>query len=370
MNIKNTIKKVLFVVIIVTLINACNSDTTSGKEFTVEGKITNPPADSIYLQLLPYTEGMPSTLDSVKIDEDGSYKLNAKASEEGLYILSFQNEPALIVVNDAKNITANFNAKDYRNPMFEGSDATTKLYGFIHDYWQQDSLLSVIKFRLDTISAGNLKDSLIDTLQKQAGYQLSSLGNIIRNFIQQSKSPASICFALDKTREILPADDVTKLVTDASQRFPTHSGLTLFKNMVTKTTDAPNLTMEAPDGKKISISDFKGKYLLVDFWASWCGPCRQENPNVVNAYEQYKGKNFEILGVSLDKDKDAWQLAIATDKLSWPQMSDLKYWESDAVSAYQIEGIPFNVLLDPKGKVIATNLRGPLLQAKLKEVLK
>ena len=109
--------------------------------------------------------------------------------------------------------------------------------------------------------------------------------------------------------------------------------------------------------------------MLIDFWASWCGPCRMENPNVVKAYNEFKGKNFTILGVSLDKDKDSWKKAIAQDHLNWTQMSDLKYWNSQAVETFGFQGIPFNVLVDPSGKVIAESLRGEDLDAKLKQVL-
>ncbi len=109
---------------------------------------------------------------------------------------------------------------------------------------------------------------------------------------------------------------------------------------------------------------------MVDFWASWCAPCRAENPNVVEAFNKFKDKNFTILGVSLDQDKAAWQQAIAKDNLTWTHISDLKYWESAVVPMYGIEGIPFNVLLDPNGKIIASNLRGEALENKLSEVLK
>ena len=133
---------------------------------------------------------------------------------------------------------------------------------------------------------------------------------------------------------------------------------------------APEITMNDENGKPFSLSELKGKYVLVDFWASWCGPCRGENPNVVAAYEKYKNKNFTILGVSLDKDKDEWIKAIKKDNLTWKQISDLKFWNSASVDLYGFDGIPYNVLIDPSGKIIATELRDQELHKKLAEVLK
>jgi peroxiredoxin len=133
---------------------------------------------------------------------------------------------------------------------------------------------------------------------------------------------------------------------------------------------APVFTQNDVNDKPVSLTDFRGKYVLVDFWASWCGPCRGENPNVVKAYNQYKDKNFAILGVSLDRPgkKDDWLAAIKADGLVWTQVSDLKFWDNDVAKLYGIKAIPQNYLLDPTGKIIGKNLRGDELNKKLAEL--
>lgn len=132
---------------------------------------------------------------------------------------------------------------------------------------------------------------------------------------------------------------------------------------------APELALPNPSGDTVRLSSLRGKYVLIDFWASWCKPCRLENPNVVRMYGKYKNKGFEILGVSLDGTREAWVKAIEADGLTWPHMSDLKLWRSIAAQTYDVHAIPHTVLVDPFGKVVALNLRGPALEAKLAELL-
>jgi thiol-disulfide isomerase/thioredoxin len=123
------------------------------------------------------------------------------------------------------------------------------------------------------------------------------------------------------------------------------------------------------EGQPVSLESFRGKYVLVDFWASWCGPCRMENPNVVSAYQRYKDKNFTVLGVSLDRDKNKWLQAIDADRLTWTHVSDLAFWNNAAAKLYKVTSIPQNYLLDPEGRIIGKNLRGPALDSFLEKVL-
>ena len=232
------------------------------------------------------------------------------------------------------------------------------------------------------------QDSVAEVLQTKNDLQIAGLNDMLKNFIASATSPSVALYGLGIASQTIPGKELQTLADASVTKFPGHAGLAKIKSLLAvkapnQTANnnssenynllnkpAPNLTMNDLNGKPVSISDFKGKYVLIDFWASWCGPCRQENPNVVAAYNRFKDKNFTILGVSLDEDKAAWQKAIAKDNLTWTHMSDLKQWESAAVQTYGIEGIPFNVLVDPTGKIIANYLRGEELPNKLAEVLK
>ena len=172
--------------------------------------------------------------------------------------------------------------------------------------------------------------------------------------------------------------DVVLLIFPSISKVPSHAALqNVNKNLSAindkadvSVTKAIDFSQPGIDGKQVSLSSFKGKYVLLDFWASWCKPCRVENPNVVKAYQEFKDKNFTVFGVSLDKDKNAWLQAIQQDGLTWTHASDLKDWSNEAAALYGVQSIPANFLIDPQGNIIARDLRGDELLNKLREVIK
>lgn len=367
----------------------CAQQPTEAGDVMVSGKIKQADNKTIYLKQIDFGSNAPIMMDSSAIKADGSYALHTeKVKGQHLFILQTGENQPFLLINDGDKVTMNMDQKDPLHPSINGSDATNGLYDFMHDYRDADSTLTTTFIALDSLNKMDKPTAKDDSIKAKLGQdrdaKIIAMNDLIKSYVKKTVTPVGAFYVLRFMAPIsIQPDELLTITQDASNRFKEDGSLAAYasqlkvqlasnnpNNYALLNQKAPELEMETPDGKEMKISDFKGKYVLVDFWASWCGPCRAENPNVVQAYNKYKDKNFTILGVSLDKDKAAWLKAIKDDHLSWNHMSDLNYWNSAAVKAYQFSGIPFNVLIDPTGKIIANNLRGEDLTHKLAEVLK
>lgn len=384
-------QKIVIAVLIASMFSACSNERNDNS-FAVSGTLKNTTAKVVYIDEINNSSGETIVKDSTGIDTKGEFSLKVKTKTEGVYNLRLKDDVAhfATVINDASKIKLD---ADFKKQFDFYTVSGSKASKSIQEYLAKLNEIQREKFnylvQLDSIRKNNGDSLLAEDLNNKQRELSNQLKVFTKQVIDQATNSSLALHILslyvvmarnpDYRMKAFSDDELLATLNDMVRKFPDRSDIAGIRNAIESNAvktmwvgkKAPDISMPDTQGKYVSLSSFRGKYVLVDFWASWCGPCRHENPNVVEAYNRFKNKNFTILGISLDRpgQKDKWLEAIKQDNLTWTHISDLKYWQSAAVSTYGFNSIPFNILVDPDGMVIGEGLRGAALEDKLQQVL-
>ncbi|GAB4239528.1 MAG: TlpA disulfide reductase family protein [Ekhidna sp.] len=357
----------------VVLFIGCTSTDNSGVKLT--GNVENHESVS-FVHLERVTEDGVIKVDTIKLDGEGNFTTYVEVPEPSFYRMNYNNRQyvTLILNGEEQEVVVNADGNDPRG-FSEVSGSYDTDYKAQMDQIMTQYREERAQYQQQQMQARNEGDA---SAFNAAGAYMAQLGLDTEKQLKQLIWEASPSLAaiyglqmIDVDRNYMFLDSVAR---DMSMEMPDNFHVTgLIELLDTKKSlaigsEAPELSLQNPDGEVVTLSSLRGNYVLIDFWAAWCRPCRAENPNVVRVYQKYSDQNFEILGVSLDRSRDAWLKAIEADGLPWIHVSDLKFWNSEAAKIYQIHSIPATYLVDPDGKIIAKNLRGSSLEAKLKEI--
>ncbi len=367
----------------ISLLPACNnpSEKTSGDKFssdTVYSITGNIRGVNNGLALLTYISNGNVRVDSAAIS-NSNFGFSGKFEQPQEVQLSFVNESyngGITFFAENSGIIIKSDTSTLNKPTIEGSSSQTVYEEYNNELSGINKSYDALnKLGHDIFESGKLNRAIADSLVSVTQKLDSNKTVKISSFVKDHPSSVVSAWAINKN---LLFDPNPVILEPLYQKLSAANQTGIYGSLIhaaiqnAKATvigrKAIEFTQPDTSGKSISLSSIKSKYLLVDFWASWCGPCRAENPNVLKAYRQYKPKGFEIIGISLDSDREAWLKAIKKDNLSWTEVSDLKAWNNPVSLAYGVKGIPFNVLLNKDGIIIAKNLRGNNLQDKLREI--
>lgn len=383
-------KRIIYILILSALISSCE---TEPDHFTISGEVGNANGEKLYLIELQTNSVV--LIDSVILNNEGIFSFNGQSEIPKFYALRTNpNNYLTLIVHPYQQIIVKTDGENLaENPVIEGSPESQKITELrkrldhnverldsLGDYYRsligsreinlvRDSLAQLSKEIIET-HTDYTKSFIIENSNSLAGLMALYQQIAPRKYVLSPKEDYEYFALVDSSlMASIPKSEAVQALHAQMQEIKRQIKVEEEINEVVGIgTVAPEIELPTPDGDTLKLSSFKGKYVLLDFWASWCRPCRIENPHLVKAYQKYQDKGFEIFQVSLDKKRESWVNAIEKDQLNWPQVSDLKYWHSEPAKLYKVQAIPANFLIDKKGRIVARNLRGDALEAKLSEI--
>lgn len=363
-------KKLIILLSAVSVLAACKNKD----EFSITGKIENP--GDVKKVLLYETDQL---IDSAFLNESNEFRFRRIAPDPNFYSLVLGEKNFLVVAKNGDEIEFETDLSDTTNTYeIDGSAESEKIREFNKISNDYGKIYQQIQEEYSSVLAANpqAKDSIYNALMPRFQENMEAYSKAAIKFANDNKDNLAGFYAIGTIDQARHEETLIKYAEDIKSKYPNNKSVQAFVNRmmeikpVSVGQQAPAFELPTPAGETIKLSDYKGKYVLLDFWASWCGPCREENPNIVKQYASFKDRGFDILGISLDDNKSDWLKAIEDDNLAWGHVSELKRWDGTVATQYKVEGIPASFILDPAGKIIAKNLRGPELKEFLNKTLK
>ncbi|MGY4386124.1 peroxiredoxin [Pedobacter sp. UYP24] len=368
-----SLKQIACLLILCITFAACKDST----KFVIEGQFTNTkPQSKVYLFGLQKDSAQ--AIDSTVFSEKGAFKFEHSTPGVDFFRISTGSNEYMVIAKNGDHIKIAADIAD-KNLTYtiSGAAEADKLHELNTTKNQYIGRINAIQAQFDQTvqSQPDKREMIMEQMRPKYMVEVNGLNQAILKFAQENTESLAGFYAINLLNPAEYEKEMVAYSDKIKSSFNENPAVTEFlKKMaglkaVQVGQPAPEFTIKGINGNLVKLSDFKGKYVMVDFWASWCMPCRQENPNLVKAYNTYKDKNFTVLGISLDKDPAAWKKAIEADKLTWNHASELADFEGSTVRLYQIEAIPSSFLIDPKGVIIAKNLRGEELEVFLAKTL-